>query len=328
MAKTAKDYADAAFKFAENMIEKKQASIDAGTLEGEELEKAKAAVAEFKQLKQEYESSKNFCSIKKFAAEGTEVVADEKDLFLFVLLRKLILSIADDGINHDELYSAIMEQLSYMEVNSDVLTSTLNHVAKLKGLEYSEVDEKCYQDFDVMVEQHPEITEKVDSIDVTPENVLDILAQNDTHVIKFAGGDGLEAVKNGVKFLEEMNKRMKNAEHPNEPQINEVSKAIAALHTYTDAKSFSANESFLEGIEDKPEITEGDDYHVRRYHFVRGEKSVDVEVTFDESGNPIKFMDGEVEIPVENFGSYVLDSLEVKSGEVSVKVDPETGDIE
>lgn len=316
--KKAEELANSAFKWAENQAKMVQASIDAGNLSPEELEDAKKRIAEFEELKKSFMESKEFCSIKKFAAENTDEV-DSNDALVFAIIRKLVVSVADDGESHDELFDSINAKLVELGMDPNILTSVINHVAKLKGFEFSDADEDCYQTYDSLVTD--EISDQVDAMDVNPENINDLIAENQYKVIKFAGGDGLNMVKSGVKFLEQIKDRKVNSNNPDEDEIAEYDKAIDSLNQFISEESKSKNFSATapEGV--AAEVI-GNTQCIR---YSKGDKELVLCVSHDLDGTVTKVMDGEDEVPVESMDKYIEDHL--NDPEVSVDVDPETDEV-
>lgn len=320
--KSAEELAKSAFEWAENQAKQIQASIDAGNLEGEALEDAKTKIAQFEELKQSFNESKKFCSTKNFSAENTEEVESENALD-FALIRKLVITLADDGEVHDELFEAIKNTLIECGKDPNILTSVINHVAKLKGIDYSEPDDECYAVFDQLVTE--EIQDQVDNMEVTTDNILDLIKANCSKVIKFAGedADGMALIESGKGFLEQIKDRIMSSEDPDMDQVAEYDKAINALDKFikdesVEVKNFAADIIVPEGTE--IEVV-GNCQDIR---FSKGDESVTLCICKDMDGNIKCAYHDQIEIPANEINQYVEDQL--NDPEISVEVDPDTGD--
>lgn len=285
--KSAEELAQSAFKWAENQAKQIQASIDAGNLEGEALENAKETVSQFEELKKSFEETKKFCNVKNFSAENTETIESE-DALDFAIIRKLVSILSDDGQDHTELFDAIKGKLIECGKDPNILTAVINHIAKLKGLEYSESDDTCYSVFDQLVTD--EIQNQVDNMEVTPENVFDLICANQSKVVRFSGedSDGIDLVESGKKFLEQIKERIMSSDDPDTEQVAEYDKAINALSKFIDdskkeVKEFNADETDSDQdeteVESNPE-DKSDEVEVEVYPDEKGE--VEVEVYPDE----------------------------------------------
>lgn len=353
MAKSVKEKAELAMKFAENMIKQKKAAIDAGTLEGQELEDAKNIVAEFENLQEDFkEEVQNFCSVRKFAAVYSDCI-DDNNAMVFAIIRKLVESLADSEGNHDELFDAIRQKLTDYDIEEVALTSCINHVAKLKGLDYSQNDDDCYDAYMKVLADHPEVEAKVASMEVTPENVLELISNNYTKVLKFAAGKtGMDIIRSGIGFLEQIRNRMASAEDPDEEEIAEYSKAIAEMNSFCDEyekKDFSARMpkclrmfvetvcandqicSILDAISDLDftlqleSQTESTDC----YFVSNGNKFVNLNFNKDAEGNLTEILgisNGDIEtLDTDNVREWLIEKL--GSEETEVTVDSETGEV-
>lgn len=315
MKKSAKELAELAFVFAKNMIERKKSVIENPDATDEEKADAMAAIAEFENLEKDFNDQKHFCSIKNFSAENPEDISNH-DVKVFAILRKYLSMITDEqDIDLDDQLTELAEKLVEIEVNPNVLTCIVNHIAKIKGLEYNEEDDLCYQKYDELADADPEMVEEVDSMIVESTNIMDILQTFDKTVIKFAGGEGLDMLESGVKFLEQIAERKRSAENPDMIQIAEYDKAINGVKQYVESKKFSADESFIpEGFEEK-EIS---DIVVKSYQkddhelviYFKGDEIMKVE------------LDGEV---IDK--SQILEKLNPSPSEVEIDIDAETGEI-
>lgn len=353
MAKSVKEKAELAMKFAENMIERKRAAIEAGTLEGQELEDAKNIVAEFDKLQEEFqEEVKEFCSVKKFAAVYSDCI-DDNNAVVFAIIRKLVENLADSEGNHDELFDAIRQKLTDLDIEEVALTSCINHVAKLKGLDYSQNDDDCYEAYMKVLAEHPEVEVKVNAMEVTPDNVLEQISNNYTKVLKFAAGKtGMDIIRSGIGFLEQIRDRMANAENPNDDEIAEYSKAIAEMNAFCDEyekKDFSAKMpkcikmfvetvcaidqicSILDAISDLDftlqleSQTEATD----TYFVSNGNKFVNLNFNKDAEGNLVEILgicNGKSEtLSMDNVREWLIEKLGAEEREVTV--DSESGEV-
>lgn len=352
MPKTAKEKAELAFKFSENMVNTKRKAIEAGTLQGEELEEAKRIVAEFDDLKKQFEEeeSVNFCSVKKFAAIYTNEI-DDRNVTIFAIIRKLVESLADSEQNHDELFDQIRQKLKEYDIEEVALTSTINHVANLKGLDYSKDDDDCYNAYMELLSKSPEIVAKVASIDVTPENVLELISNNYTRLLKFSGENksGLEILESGVRFIEQIKDRMVNSKDPDNDEILEYDKAISKMNEFIESQKsqnkFSASmprflKNFAESVMATKSICaildslsdldcsislESQTESTDTYCLTRGTNVVILKFNKDAEGNLVEIL-GEHEGDVETLDeSNVLEWVTNMLGtEVEVSIDPET----
>lgn len=353
MSKSVQAKAEQAMKFAENMIDKKKKAIESGNLSAEELAEAQKIVDEFEALKKEFnEEKKDFCSVKKFAAVYTEQI-DDVNAIVFAIIRKLVSEIADQDENHDELFEAIRQKLIEYDIEEVCLTSCINHVAKLKGLDYSENDDDCYNAYMKVLNDHPEIEAKVNSMEVTPENVLDLISNNYTKLLKFAAGkSGIDIVRSGIKFLEQIRDRMANAENPNNDEIAEYSQAIQEISSFVDnyeSKDFSAKmpnciKRFVESVCANMDVCqildqisdldftlslESQTESTDTYFISNNDKSATLEFNKDAEGNLVDInatCDGEsTTLTKDDVKDWLIEKL--GSEEVTVTVDPETGNI-
>lgn len=355
MPKTVKEIAELSMKFAENMVNMKRKAIEAGTLEGEELEEAKRIVAEFDELKNQFHANEvNFCSVKKFAAMYTNEI-DDRNVLVFAIIRKLVESLADSEGNHDELFDEIRKKLSEYDIEEVALTSTINHVAKLKGLEYSQDDDDCYEAYMKLLSESPGIMAKVAEMEVTPENVLELISNNYTRLLKFSGENktGLEIVESGIGFIEQIRDRMANAENPNNEEIAEYDKAIEGMKNFVESQKkvvdFSAKmprflKKFAESIMATDTICsvldalsdldcslslESQTESTDTYFLSRNDKTATLDFNKDADGNLSEIIgtsNGESEtLSVDNVYDWVVSKLGLDK--VEVTVDPETGEV-
>lgn len=233
--------ANLAFVFAENMIERKKASLDAGTLSDDEKVKVEEEVAEFESLKEEFES-------KKFSSESTKPSANPDDTEVFAIIRKYVESVIDE--DHEDQIPKVKEKLVEVSIDPLILDCVINHVAKIKGEDHDHDLENLYSEYDELVSSIPQLESDINSRLINQGNILEILQRSDDTIIKFAGGEGVKTLESGVKFLEEIVKKMRSAEEPKEEQIAEYDKAIGAIKSFIDSKKFTSEDITMDSEPD------------------------------------------------------------------------------
>jgi len=313
--KTAKELADLAFKFAENMINMKRKSLESGNLSDEEKAQVEADIQQFEDIKAEYESQVDSKEIK-FSADCPNC------LKVFMTLRALIAS-TESSLPLE--VTDLLEKLNLKEIG-DAITA---HQSHLKGEEFDEESENLYKQMLVNASDQ--------KIEVEPQSVESVVGWLETlipsaDVIKFAAeSDGLDCIKSAVNFLAQIKERMENAEHPDDEAIAEYDKAIHALDTFLEdpkVEQFSARtKKFAACLEENPEFCsqinqlEDEGYGTyltdsitengmttETWRFTNSEYEYELQVV--KTAESFKVFDEDTEINVEDLASYVKNQLE------------------
>lgn len=313
--KTAKELADLAFKFAENMINMKRKSLESGNLSDEEKAQVEADIQQFEDIKAEYESRVDSKEIE-FSADCPNC------LKVFMTLRALIAS-TESSLPLE--VTDLLEKLNLKEIG-DAITA---HQSHLKGEEFDEEAENLYKQMLVNAADQ--------KIEVEPQSVESVIGWLETlipsaDVIKFAAeSDGLDCIKSAVNFLAQIKERMENAEHPDDEAIAEYDKAIHALDTFLEdpkVEQFSARtKKFAACLEENPEFCsqinqlEDEGYGTyltdsitengmttETWRFTNSEYEYELQVV--KTAESFKVFDEDTEINVEDLASYVKNQLE------------------
>lgn len=219
MKKSPKEIVDMALAFSDNLIEKMSQNPENAQL-----------IADYQKLKNDIENElKDDSSIEKFSA---------KKLAVFGILRKF------SKTCDVKKFGEMCEKMKAEGVDPEVVDAVK-----------SKVDGNPYPGYIEMLRNlsdNPEAKEITDSIEVTEDNAVDKLKE-------FSVEKPQDAVNVGIKFVEQMLDKMKNAEDKDEESIEATQKALDAMKKYMnkpETKEFSAFSDKLRSIWDKIKLPE------------------------------------------------------------------------
>lgn len=219
MKKSPKEIVDMALAFSDNLIEKMSQNPENAQL-----------IADYQKLKNDIENElKDDSSIEKFSA---------KKLAAFGILRKFSKSC------DTKKFGEMCDKMKDEGIDPEIVDAVKSNV---DGNPYNE-----YMSMLSELAENSEAKEIADSVEVTEDNVVDKLKE-------FSVEEPQDAVNVGIKFVEQMLDKMKNAEDKDEDAIKNTEAALDAMKKYMDkpeTKEFSAFSDKLRSIWDKIKLPE------------------------------------------------------------------------
>lgn len=207
-----KEILKSAFEWSSNQVRRLQASIDAGNLEGDELEAAQKTIEDWKAIKADFESTFDV-ETKKFSADWTE-----DQVKMFAIGRQI----------YNDVRSKHKES-EFEELISEVIPDDKVKMMLIKRY---------------ITKSEPELTKPL-LVKAIACDIKDIDTSDKDALLKlFSAKPAKEYLKSAVNFLEEILKRIKGAEEVDQEKVELYENSIRVLTVYISGiKKFSAEES-------------------------------------------------------------------------------------